>query len=160
VTTAPPPGFVALSAGRTVAASLVGMAFGLWLEMYRGHLRAARPKGVALFVRDLLFWLGATVLTAFGLYLANWLDLRLYAVVAVALGALWTSWLVGGPVRAVASVATRAFAAVGRVVAWPLRPLAYFVTWPVRRVATTVKGRGGHPPPRPRRRVRRRRPAA
>ncbi len=118
------PGFTALALGRFVAAVLVGIALGLWLEAYRGHLRAARPRRLGLLVRDLLFWLGATLIAAFGLYFANWLDLRLYAISAMALGLCLTSLLAGPSVRAIAAAVTDAVGAVGRALARPLRVLA------------------------------------
>lgn len=118
------PGFVALSGGRIVAAVLVGMALGLWLEVYRGHLREARPRRVGLLVRDLLFWIMATLIAAFGLYFANWLDLRLYAVCAMALGILLSSALAGPTVRPGAALATRVLNAGAVAAVGPFRALA------------------------------------
>lgn len=105
------------------AALLVGMALGLWLEIYRGHLRAARPRRLALLARDLLFWTGATLIAAFGLYFANWLDLRLYAVCFMALGILLSSSLAGPTVRPAAAAATRAVTWCARLLLWPVRTL-------------------------------------
>ncbi|MCL6596813.1 MAG: spore cortex biosynthesis protein YabQ [Firmicutes bacterium] len=112
-------GVVAAAAGRALATCLVGVALGVWWEAYRGHLRAARPRGLALVVRDLLFWTGATLVAAFGLYFANWLDLRLYAVAGMALGVVAASALAGPEVRAVAGALTYAFGAVGRLTRLP-----------------------------------------
>lgn len=106
------------------AAALVGMVLGLWLEIYRGHLRAARPRRAGLLVRDLLFWSGATVIAAFGLYFANWLDLRLYAVCAMAFGMLLASALAGPVVRPTSGAATRLVGACATVAMRPLRSLA------------------------------------
>jgi len=105
------------------AALLVGMALGLWLELYRGHLRAARPRRLGLLIRDVTFWLGATAIAAFGLYLANWLDLRLYAMCCMALGILLSTSLAGPTVRPVAGAATRAAAALAQALLWPARAL-------------------------------------
>jgi spore cortex biosynthesis protein YabQ len=116
-------GVVVAAAGRALATALVGVALGVWWEAYRGHLRAARPRGLALVVRDLLFWTGATLVAAFGLYFANWLDLRLYAVAGMALGVVAASVLAGPEVRAVAGALTYAFGAVGR---WARRPFGGF----------------------------------
>lgn len=118
------PGFVSLSGGRMVAALLVGMALGLWLEVYRGHLREMRPRRVGLLVRDLVFWIMATLIAAFGLYFANWLDLRLYAVCAMALGILLASALAGPTVRPGAALATRVLNAGAAAAAGPFRALA------------------------------------
>jgi spore cortex biosynthesis protein YabQ len=106
------------------AALVVGMALGLWLELYRGHLRAARPRRAALVVRDLLFWTGATLMAAFGLYFANWLALRLYALCAMVLGSLLASALAGPVVRPAAGGATRAGQALIAATLWPLRALS------------------------------------
>ena len=105
------------------AALLVGVALGLWLELYRGHLRAARPRRLGLLARDLMFWCGATLIAAFGLYLANWLDLRLYAVCSMALGILLSTSLAGPTVRPVAGAATRAAARLTHAAMWPVRAL-------------------------------------
>jgi spore cortex biosynthesis protein YabQ len=121
---APAPGYVVLSGGRMAAALLVGMALGLWLELYRGHLRAARPRRLGLLARDLLFWAGATLIAAFGLYFANWFDVRLYALCAMALGILLTSALAGPIVRPASGGLTRALNAFGRALFWPVRAVA------------------------------------
>lgn len=118
------PSFVALSGGRAAASALVGMAFGIWSDLFRGHLYACRSRGLLLALEDGMFWLGATVLVAIGLYFANWLDIRLYAVAAMAAGAALAIWLAGPVVRPASTAATRAMQAVGRVLAWPVRRFA------------------------------------
>lgn len=121
---APQPSFVALSGGRAVASALVGVAFGLWIDLFRGHLVACRNRGILLAVEDGLFWLGATALVAIGLYFANWLDIRLYSVAAMAAGAAFALWLAGPVVRPAATVTTRGAQAVVRTLFWPVRFVA------------------------------------
>lgn|GEM_PF-4986242 len=136
------PGFVALSAGRVAGAALVGMAVGLWVEIYRGHLRALRPRGAALVALDLLFWVVATGVVAFGLYYANWLDVRLYAVAAMAAGALWASWLAGPVVRPASAAATRGVIWSAHVAGAPWRAAA-------RTLASMAGAWRARRPPRP-----------
>jgi hypothetical protein len=104
---------------RLMGSLVVGMALGIWWEGYRGLLRGLRPRGGWLTVLDLTFWAVAFGVTAFGLYWANWLDLRLYAV-AAALGGAVLAHLGAGPVvrPAVAAAAGGARRALGRVAAW------------------------------------------
>ena len=136
---ASPPTFVALSGGRAIACLLVGMAFGVLVDLYRGHLSATRGRGAMLAVEDGLFWLAATVLVSVGLYFANWLEIRLYSVTAMALGALLAMWLAGPVVRPVSAWATRGGQAV-----------LYAALWPMRKVAQAWGRRPKRPPRKPR----------
>jgi hypothetical protein len=87
--------FVAESAARGVATVLVGMGLGVWGELYRGVLRGSQASRRTLVALDLAAWLGALALAAMGLYWANWLDLRLYAVAGMAVGYALTHWGAG-----------------------------------------------------------------
>lgn len=97
---------------RIVGTVLVGMAVGMWWELYRGWLRGWKPRHTAVLVGDLGFWAVAFWLTALGLFWANWLDIRLYAVAGMAFG-VWTTsvgtgWLVRNATAWVFRVVRRA----------------------------------------------------
>lgn len=117
---------------------LVGMAFGVLVDLYRGHLGATRSRGAMLAVQDGLFWLVAAVLVSVGLYFANWLEIRLYSVTAMALGALLAMWLAGPVVRPASAWVTRGGQAV-----------LYVAVWPMRQVARAWARRPKRPPRRP-----------
>jgi len=118
---APEPHVVLASAGRAVTALLGGLAIGVWTAAYQGHLRAYRPRRVLLFMLDVAFWLGVFVLAALGLYLANWMSLRLYAFVAMGTGVVTALALAGPGVRALAWGVTRLSLTVLRGLVWPVR---------------------------------------
>lgn len=124
------PDFVTLSAGRAVMGFVVGLALGVWVALYQGHLRAYRPVHVLLFAMDLLFWLGTLVLVTVGLYFTDWMSLRVYALFAIGVGLVVALFLAGPFFGFLAFGVTRAL-----LVAF------WFVTWPVRRVWHSVRPR-------------------
>lgn len=144
---------------------IVGLSLGIWTALYQGHLRAYRPHRGLLIALDVLFALGALVVSAVGLYFTDWLSLRVYALFAMAVGVLTALYLAGPAFRALSFVLTRGALAVLWVLAWPVRRLQ--AAWrasigrrpprggngpqpPVPPVSGGVQGPSGHPAmPRP-----------
>lgn len=114
---------------------VVGLALGIWVALYHGHLRAYRPARALLFVLDLLFWLGTLVLVAVGLYFTDWLSLRLYALFAIGVGLLTSLYLAGPFFGFLGLGGTRMMLLVLRALILPVR-------WVRRRLWPRGPGRG------------------
>ena len=65
---------------------LAGFVAGFLLDVYRVFRWLTRPKGLVVYLEDILFWLACTPLLLFALVVSNWIELRLYAFLGTALG--------------------------------------------------------------------------
>jgi spore cortex biosynthesis protein YabQ len=117
---------------------LAGMGLGLMVTVYgamRASWRLGRIIGDAV---DWLWFVPAGVLVVVALFVADWGQLRLWAVVAMAVGFLMWTGLAEPLLFPVCRGVTAALAAFGRWLVRPLRGLGAVVTrrprfsWPFR----------------------------
>lgn len=108
--------------------ALTGVALGLLLDAYRAVCRAFRPARLAHHVLDVGLVAAALPVVAGGMLAANWGALRVYPLLAFALGAtlyltLASPLLLPAAVWTITRVA-RWSVAIGRAVAAPIRAVA------------------------------------
>jgi spore cortex biosynthesis protein YabQ len=133
---------VTTQAGMFLATALTGVVLAAafdWLRVWRAVLR---PRGAWAHLLDAAFLPVGALVVAGGLLLANWGELRAYALAGIALGA-WAWARLGSPLvlpleRAVAA----GLLAAGR-------GLARAVTWPARRAWRLVRRLARRRPPAP-----------
>lgn len=91
-----------------------GLLIGAWYDVARGvrKVLGAGPALTALI--DLAFALGCAVLLALALYKANYAQLRVYALLGAACGAVLYAFTVGPLLRFVLSGLGRGLSATGR----------------------------------------------
>ncbi len=133
---------------------VTGMFLGLVFDFYRVLRALYRPHRLLTALADLAYWLLATGLVFLALLFGNWGELRLYAFIGLALGALGyyrllsrqavralagLLRLVGGAVRAVKTV-------LAYTVVKPLAFLAGLVVKPVRFLRNRFAARRPPPP--------------
>jgi spore cortex biosynthesis protein YabQ len=71
---------------RVSVMALAGVASGILFDVYRIFRWATSPKGLIVYVEDMVFWLVLTPLLVFSLLVSNWIGLRLYLFLGFAAG--------------------------------------------------------------------------
>jgi len=122
---------------------LVGAAIGLFYDAFRVIRKTARHSGFAVTLEDLVFWVAATGLTFYYMLHRNYGEIRLFALIGVAVGILLyfatvSRWVVVVFV-AVVNYLKRVVVAAVRVVLVPARLVAAWLAGPVGRVAGAAK---------------------
>ena len=132
----PPDSLLAQGVAFAVAA-LTGVALGLMLDGYRALRRALRPARLLGHFLDVALVAGAVPVLAGGMLAANWGELRVYPVLALALGGALYLALASPVLLPVAvwgiRVVVRAVVAVVRAVTAPFRAAVtaggHFANW-------------------------------
>ncbi|HWQ62635.1 MAG TPA: spore cortex biosynthesis protein YabQ [Negativicutes bacterium] len=130
-----------------------GVFLGLAFDFYRVLRALYRPRWLLTALADLVYWLFATGVVFLALLYGNWGELRLYAFIGLALGALGyyrllsrtAVHLLTGLLRLVAGAVRAVRTAVAYAVFKPLRYIAGLIAWPVRRLGEMLAAR--RPPP-------------
>lgn len=139
--------------GTFVITVVTGMLLGLAFDFYRVLRALFRPHWLLTSLADLAYWLFATGVVFLALLLGNWGELRLYAFIGLALGALgYYRLLSRQAVRMLAGLlrlVVGAVRAVRTVLVYtlfkPLGFLAGLIIRPVRRLREKLAAR--RPPP-------------
>ena len=130
-----------------------GMFLGLAFDFYRVLRALYRPRWLLTALADLCYWLFATGAVFLALLFGNWGELRLYAFIGLALGALGyyrllsrrAVHLLTGLLRLAAGAVRAVRTAIAYAIVKPLRFVATLIAAPVRRLGEKMIAR--RPPP-------------
>ncbi len=67
---------------------LIGVTIGILFDFYKVIKGVIRPRKIAAYLGDLLFWIISTLVVFFLLLVGNWGELRFYVAIGVITGAL------------------------------------------------------------------------
>jgi len=118
---------------------LVGVAIGLFYDVFRVFRKTARHTGLAVTLEDLLFWVVATGLTYYYMLHRNYGEIRLFSLLGVAIGILLyfatvSRWVVVVFV-AVINYLKRVIITAVRIILVPVRLLAAWLAVPLGKVS-------------------------